>query len=197
MEPGSPISSVALAPPGAGLPKPELFIARMIFGWFRRSRSRAALTTMFEAERAAILRLAASCDPATGARRTLIQRLPGLEDSSRDWSVFMTLEHLRIVHEVVGESIRSLSEGIVPERVASTAAVKPSMEVDATAIDAFDRSCDRLQAVVAAIPDLRTAASYRHPWFGPLDAAGWHAMASFHLRLHRKQVEAILAAMER
>ena len=152
---------------------------------------------MFDAERAAILRLASSCEPAAGARRTLIKRLPGMEDSSRDWSVFMTLEHLRIVNGVVGESILGLSEGIVPERVASTAAVKPSPEVDAGAIDAFDRGCDRFQGIVAAIPDLRTLARYAHPWFGPLDAAGWHAMVTFHLRLHRKQVEAILAAMRR
>ncbi len=134
----APISTaVKLAPPGAGLPKPEWFIARLIFGWFRRARSRGDLAAMFEEERERILLLAGSCDPANGTRRTLIKRLPGLEDSSRDWSVFMTLEHLR------------------------------------------------------------TAARYRHPWFGPLDAAGWHAMAAFHLRLHRKQVEAILAAMQR
>jgi hypothetical protein len=197
METGSPTPPVPLAPPGAGLPKPELFVARFIFGWFRRSRSRADLTAMFEEERARILRLARPCDAGMGTRRTLIQRLPGLEDSSRDWSVSMTLEHLRIVNEVVGESILSLSEGIVPERVASTAAVKPSPEVDASAIEAFDRGCDRFQAVVAAISDLRTSARYAHPWFGPLDAAGWHAMATFHMRLHRKQVEAILAAMKR
>jgi hypothetical protein len=188
--------SVKLAPPGAGLPKPELFFARLIFGWFRRSRSRAEVTALFDEERRKILQLAGSCDGADGTRRILIKRLPGLEDSSRDWSVFMTLEHLRIVNEAVREGIRSLAEGKVPEREASTAAVKPPV-VDATAIGAFREGCDRFQEVVAPISDLRTAARYRHPWFGPLDAGGWHAMAAFHLRLHRKQVEAILAAMER
>lgn len=196
MKHGSPTFPVTLDPPGAGLPKPEWFVARLIFGWFRRSRSRAQLAAMFEEERATTLRLADSCDAGKGARRTLIKRLPGMEDSSRNWSVFMTLEHLRIVHEAVGESIRSLAEGKVPERAVSTAAVKPSPDVDAAVIDAFMRGCDDFQAIVAAIPDLRTAARYAHPWFGPLDAAGWYAMAAFHLRLHRKQVEAILSAME-
>ena len=187
--------AVKLAPPGAGLPKPELFFARLMFGGFRRSRSRAGVTAMFEEERGKILRLVLTCEAGQGTRRTLIKRLPGLEDSSRDWSVYMTLEHLRIVNEGVREAIRSLAGGKVPERVASTAAVKPGV-VDATAVGAFAEGCDRFREVVAAVPDLQTPARYRHPWFGPLDAAGWHAVAAFHMRLHRKQVEAILAGMK-
>lgn len=187
--------AVKLAPPGAGLPKPELFFARLIFGWFRRTRSRAGVTAMFDEERAEILRLVETCGAGQGTRRTLIKRLPGLEDSSRDWSVLMTLEHLRIVNEGIREGIRSLAKGKVPERVASTAAVKPGV-VDATAVAAFTAGCDRFQEAVAAIPDLHTPVRYRHPWFGPLDAAGWHAVAAFHMRLHRKQVAAILAGMK-
>ncbi len=191
----APTAAVKLAPPGAGLPKPELFFARLLFGWFRRTRSRADVAALFEEEQRRILELAAACDTGKGARRVLIERLPGMEDSSRDWSVFMTLEHLRIVNEVVRESIRSLAAGTVPARVASTAAVKPSPDSGAAAVSTFAEGCDRFRETVAAIPDLRTAARYPHPWFGPLDAAGWHAMAAFHLRLHRKQVEAILAGM--
>lgn len=191
----APSAAVKLAPPGAGLPKPELFFARLIFGWFRRTRSREEVTALFEEERQRILRLAADLDAAKGSRRVLIRRLPGMEDSSRDWSVFMTLEHLRIVNEAVRESIRSLAAGKVPERVASTAAVKPSPGTGTEAVRAFEDGCKRFQDAVAEIPGLRTSARYSHPWFGPLDAAGWHAMAAFHLRLHRKQVEAILAAI--
>lgn len=191
----TPSAAVRLAPPGAGLPKPELFFARLIFGWFRKSKSREDVTALFEMERETILRLAGSCDAEQGGRRVLIKRLPGLEDSSRDWSIFMTLEHLRIVNEVVGESMRNLASGEVPARVASTAAVKPSPEADAAVIGAFNEGCLRFQQTVAAIPDLRTSARYAHPWFGPLDTAGWHAMAAFHMRLHRKQVQSILAGM--
>lgn len=191
----APTAAVKLAPPGAGLPKPELLIARLLFGWFRRTRSRADVTALFEEEQRRILDLASACDETRGTRRVLIKRLPGMEDSSRHWSVFMTLEHLRIVNEAVRESIRSLADGVVPARIASTAAVKPSPDSGANAVGAFAEGCDLFREAVAAIPGLRTAARYPHPWFGPLDAAGWHAMAAFHLRLHRKQVEAILAAM--
>jgi hypothetical protein len=187
--------SVDLAPPGAGLPKPELLVARLIFAFFRRTKSRAEVTTLFDEEMARLLQLSDACAADRGTRRVLIQRLPGMEDSSRDWSVFMTLEHLRIVNEAVLESIRLLADGQVPERVASTAAVKPSPEAGPAVIGAFTEGCDRFREEIAAIRDLRTALRYPHPWFGPLDAAGWHAMAAFHMRLHRKQVEAILRTM--
>ncbi|HCN78968.1 MAG TPA: hypothetical protein DIT13_17465 [Verrucomicrobiales bacterium] len=32
----------------------------------------------------------------------------------------------------------------------------------------------------------RTDARYAHPWFGSLDETAWHALAAFHLRLHRR-----------
>ena len=42
-------------------------------------------------------------------RRVLIRRPPGLEDSSRYWSAFMTLEHLRIVHREMVRIIDALA----------------------------------------------------------------------------------------
>jgi hypothetical protein len=176
---------------------PERWIAGWIFSWFRRTTPRAAVVALFEREQAEILRLARACTAEHRARRVLIRRLPGLEDSSRDWSVLMTLEHLRIVNAAVAETLRALAAGKVPPRVASTAAVKPSPEVDDAVIDAFAAGGAALLECAAAIPDLRTSARYAHPWFGPLDGAGWHAMAAFHLRLHRKQVAAILDGIGR
>ena len=52
---------------------------------------------------------------------------------------------------------------------------------------------EHLTKTFGKIPDLRTAQSHRHPWFGPLDAAGWHALTAFHTALHRRQIERILA----
>lgn len=181
-----------LAAPGAGLPKPELLIARLIFGWFRRTKSRAAIEALFEMERDGILQRTRCCDPDAGARQILIKRMPGMEDSSRDWSVYMTLEHLRIVNSYVSGVIRQLAAGQVPSTAASTAAVKPAPGMGTEVLEIFLTGCAELQETVAAVADLRTSERFAHPWFGPLDAAGWHAMAAFHMRLHRKQVEAIM-----
>lgn len=190
------LSSPRLAPPGAGLPKPELFAARLIFRWHCFTTSRAQAAAMIVAERDACLALIRDRTPALLARRVLIPRLRGLEDSSRDWSVYMTLEHLRIVNASIAEVIGLLAQGKTPAQAASTAAVKPSPSVGGETVAAFAAGCEQLAATVAAVPDLHTSTRYAHPWFGPLDAAGWHAMAGFHLRLHRRQIEDILARAE-
>ena len=87
-----------LAEPGAGLPNPELLIARFLFVLKRLMKNRRSLDERFRVERELIAALVRSCDAELGARRILIRRPPGLEDSSRYWSVWMTLDHLRIVH---------------------------------------------------------------------------------------------------
>ena len=183
----------SLAPPGAGLPFPELLIARLLTGLRRWMGDRKAFTAKFQAEREKVRALVDRCDAQTGARRVLIQRVRGLEDSSRYWSVWMTLDHLRIVHGSIGQVIAALAKGVVPPRKASTAAVKPSPAADGSVREAYEASCEAVLAAAAAVPDLRTAARYAHPWFGPLDAAGWYAMAGGHLGIHRVQIERIIA----
>ncbi len=186
-----------LAAPGAGLPKLELMIARWMFARHRKRHSREAVRRQFEDERGRIMDMAAFCDPRIASAPVLIKRLRGLEDSSRNWSVYMTLEHLRIVNSAAERVIRSLSKGVVPEGKASTAAVKPASGIGPEVLPAFADCCDAFLQTVAGIADLRTASTYAHPWFGPLDAAGWHAMIAFHMRLHRVQIEEILRAQER
>lgn len=184
-----------LAPPGAGLPALELIIARQLFRLkcFLGSREKHAAT--FQRERATIRALTDSCDPTQRGVRVLIPRLPGIEDSSRHWSVWMTLDHLRITNVAFTQVIKSLSKGIVPPRKASTAAVKPDPAVTVEVEAAYDASCDALLAAVAGVADLKTKARYTHPWFGDLDASGWHAVAAMHMGLHRRQIERIMAGL--
>jgi len=195
MLPAPSASVPRLAPPGAGLPAPELFAARLLFAFHCRTTSRAAADVSIIAERTRIVELAGRCDGPRAARRVLIARLRGLEDSSRHWSVLMTLDHLRIVNEGIAATIRELLAGRVPTAAASTAAVKPSADIGADVLGVFERSCDSLVLAARVAPSLRTAVRYAHPWFGPLDAARWHAMGGFHLRLHRRQIERILAGL--
>jgi len=181
-----------LAPPGAGLPWPELLIARALFRWRRWRGTKDSFTAHFQNERERIRALLNDCDAERGARQILIPRLRGLEDSSRNWSVWMTLEHLRIVNESVARVIGGLIKDVTPGGKASTAAVKPAPGMTMAVMERYERSCDAVLAAVNAGGDLRTEKTYAHPWFGPLDAAGWHALAAGHLSIHRGQIEAIL-----
>lgn len=184
-----------LAPPGAGLPKIELYIGRLIFAVRRRTGSREIFNARFASEREAIRRLVGSCPEAAATTRVLIKRPAGLEDSSRYWSVWMTLDHLRIVNQAVTKTISALARGVVPPGKAGTAGVKPRVEVTAAVVAEHEAACDSLLAAVAAIPDLKTPVRYAHPWFGPLDASGWHALAGTHMGLHRVQLERILEGL--
>jgi hypothetical protein len=181
-----------LAPPGAGLPKVELYVARLLFTIRRWFGNRESFTAHFGRERETIRGLLKLCDTESAATRVLISRPRGLEDSSRFWSVWMTLDHLRIVHRSMSRIIGSLSKGVSPGGKASTAAVKPNPDVTTAIVDEYERSCDELQAEVAGISELKTKSRYAHPWFGPLNAAGWHALAASHITIHRVQIERIL-----
>lgn len=184
-----------LAPPGAGLPIIELWVARLLFGLTRVRGNREAFVTKFEQERAAIRALVASCPEAQRGEQVLIARLPGLEDSSRDWSVWMTLDHLRITNIAFARVINALTHGNVPPGKASTAAVKPSVSVTATVEADFERSCDDVLAAITEATDLKTKVRFAHPWFGPLDAFGWAAMAGTHMGIHRAQIQSILLGL--
>ncbi len=187
----------SLAAPGAGLPAPEHFIARRLFALKRWLGSRDRFAAQFESERRWIVELVRGCAASKRGERVLIPRLRGLEDSSRYWSVWMTLDHLRITNLVFAQVITSLAEGVVPKKKASTADVKPDVAVTAEVEDTFAASCEAVPAAVAAVADLRTAAKYAHPWFGPLDAAGWQALAAMHMGIHRRQIARIIQDLPR
>ncbi len=184
-----------LAAPGAGLPAIELFFARLLFALRCRMGNREAFTAKFQQERAGIHALVESCDVARRGERVLIRRLRGLEDSSRKWSVWMTLDHLRITNEAFARVITDLTQGRITEGKASTAAVKPSPTVTVAVEAEYEKSCDAVLAAVAAAPDLKTRLRFGHPWFGPMDAAAWHALAGMHLGIHRAQIGRIIGGM--
>ena len=181
-----------LAAPGAGLPGIELQIARVLFTLRACTHDRQRIDALFRQERALVAELVRSCPAGRLGDRVLIPRPRGLEDSSRHWSVLMTLEHLRLVNLACALFIRELSEGRVPSGKASTADVKPSPEVTEAVISAYEASCDDVLAAVASAKDLDDAARFPHPWFGPMSARRWHVLAAVHLGLHRGQLEAIL-----
>jgi hypothetical protein len=167
-----------------------------MFSTGRALSSPARAEATLRAERGQIIACVRRCDSSSGTRPVLIARPRGLEDSSRNWSVYMTLDHLRIVNTAIAGTIRQLLDGQVPPGRASTAAVKPSPDADASVIGAFADSCEAVIAAGQSGGSLRTRARFSHPWFGPLDAAAWHFMAGFHARLHRTQILRILAGLD-
>ena len=188
--------SPQLAAPGAGLPAYELAIARALFALRAWTNDRRSTDAMFRKERTQVADLVRACPKGRLGERVLIPRPRGLEDSSRHWSVLMTLDHLRIVNLACAAIIRDLSEGRVPAGKASTADVKPSPAVTEAVIAAYEASCDEVLAAVASARDLDDAARFPHPWFGPMSARRWHLLAAVHLGLHRRQIDTIVRGLK-
>jgi hypothetical protein len=184
-----------LAAPGAGLPKIERIVAKLMIRWKAARTGREQAATTFEIECEAILRLLEGCDASALTQPVLIKRLRGLEDSSRYWSLLMVVDHLRIVNRDIAQVIVSLGAGHLPQGEANIAAVKPSREATQAVISEFVRGCRDFAGAVAAVPDLKTKLKFPHPWFGPMDAAAWHFMTGFHMKLHHQQMKLILAGI--
>jgi hypothetical protein len=184
-----------LAPPGAGIPRVERLIGGAIFAIRRLRGTPERFARDFASERAAIEGVLGQLDHLKRAERVLMPRLRGLEDSSRHWSAWMVLDHLRIVNLEIARVIESLALDTAPAGKVSTAAVKPSERAAADVVAEYERACDRLVASAAAGGHLRTRLRHAHPWFGALDAAGWHAMAGMHMAIHRRQLEQIAARL--
>lgn len=191
----SQLKEPQLAAPGAGIPRVERVIGGFFFSIRGRWGSVDSFTRKFESERERIRWLVESCDSKEAGKQVLIARIRGLEDSSRYWSMAMTLEHLRITNTTFAGVIRTLIAGKVPEGKASTAAVKPRGGVGVEVLMDYEQSCDELLNSILTTNDLRTVTKFSHPWFGPMNAREWYALAGSHMGIHRIQMERIIKGL--
>lgn len=184
-----------LEPPGAGLPWWELVYGRhILFPLACRRHSWSEAGRLFQDEGRRILAVWDTLSPDQLSRRVLVRRPPGIEDSSRYWSVAMTVEHLLIVAALARGTIDSLRRGEVPDFVIRVAEVKPSGESAPEDVRAaFVRLLDEVaaaDATEAAMPR-NQGPRHRHPWLGPINGFEWRFMMAMHQGLHRRQIEVI------
>jgi hypothetical protein len=169
----------------------------MMVRWFGRRMLLSGLD--WDGAQAAIARVssrltreAMAMDDATLARRVLIKRLRGLEDSSRFWSLAMVLEHLVITGEMFTDFIVTLSNGRPVTDQRGIADIKPRRELGRAVITRFVEVHEAIPTRLAAEAGaLRDGPTHLHPWFGKLTAAEWLSLTAVHLRLHEKQWRAI------
>ncbi len=188
-----------LGKPGAGLPLVEGLILRYwAFPRFLKRSSWEQRLRLFAKEAERIVKLVEpfSADRAVRSRRVLVPRQPGLEDSSRYWSIDMTLEHLVFVGTMMQQFVAELLAGKQPTVKADTAAVKPTGQGEVDRLAEFSTFVARYRKQLTDPTTLGEATlRHPHPWLGPLDAGGWLAIAALHQRVHRQQLEAIIAGL--
>ncbi len=188
-------SAQSLQPPGAGLPFLEIAWLKPAFKLKCLSVSDEAASALFREETRKILRLVETTPITRAGTPVLIKRVTGIEDSSRNWSVYMVLDHLRIVDDGIARLLEALTRGQIPGHVTRIQDVKPSLDAGPETIGAFSDAVENYEATVRRLGTLGRSARHAHPWFGPLTAHEWHCLAGIHHRAHRQQIERIKASL--
>ena len=146
----------------------------------------------FRDETARVMALAHRVPEDIGRRRTRVRRRIGMEASSRDWSVFMTVEHLVIVNRGITAVIHALCADNNPGVEIGVADIQPHPDAGPEHIEALSHAADRYVEIVEHFGGLRCQERYQHPWFGPLSAGEWNVLAAWHNRVHRRQLQDLL-----
>jgi hypothetical protein len=184
-----------LDPPGAGIPGYE---RQLIGAGIRTAASllpKERVTELFRQEAERAIALARGIDEERGRRRVLVGRFFGIEDSSRHWSVYMTLEHLVIVNSAIAATLPRLFSGLDVTEAVLVEDFKPVPEAGPEQLTDLANVVERYTDMVDKLGNLRAGTRYPHPWFGDLSAAQWHALAAVHNSVHRRQVQRILRAL--
>jgi uncharacterized damage-inducible protein DinB len=179
--------------PGAGLPAIQEFLLKhAAFPVLKRVISWDRAISIFEREGRLILALVADLPEEARFRPVLVPRMMGIEDSSRYWSLAMTLDHLMIVTQGVMSLMAALARGDGIDVIVDTATVKPGTDsprdIGRRYEEFVSRFRERLESEVA---DRQTARCHPHPWFGCLNPHGWLVMLAVHQFIHRRQIAQI------
>jgi hypothetical protein len=190
-------SSQTLQPPGAGLPFFEIIWLRPAFKLKCLAMSQAAASHIFREEADKIVQLVRATPIDQCATPVLIDRVRGIEDSSRNWSVYMVLDHLRIVDEGIATMVEALTSGEALSHVVRIQDVKPRPDAGPETIERFKTAVHQYEATIKRLGALGRSARHAHPWFGPMTAHEWHCLAAVHHDSHRQQIERIKAGLAR
>lgn len=186
-----------LARPGAGIPLREKFYVRFVLlPRELKEKSWETIEAQFNQETIRILEMTEPLTDARLAERVLVDRIPGIEDSSRLWSAAMVMDHLQFVGEGMFEIMKCLTQGRIPGVNVDTADLKPSPARDVAQVRsefrAFAHTFIPEVKAMFAEGDRESKLTHLHPWFGRLSTKGWFWVMTAHQGVHRRQIQAIL-----
>lgn len=186
-----------LESPGAGLPWLENFILRYFYyPWKVSKNTWSENLEKFQDETRKILGIVEKMSEEDFQTRILIPRLKGMEDSSRFWSVALTMDHLFITIGGMTMVAAELAKGNALSITVDPATVKPKQDHVMTKTKMMEQMEKITREAVNLLGPLEKTASKKHkldhPWFGPIDALGWVWVIGQHQSLHRKQIQMIV-----
>jgi hypothetical protein len=193
----------SLDKPGAGIPLiARIMLRTVVKNLVIRSRSWVECEKQILSTHRKILRELENINLELLTTRALVPSQRGLEDSSRYWSIAMTLQHLIIVGAGLQTFIIELGQKIKPQQVADTALVKPEDQVyKLQIIDEYKNFTENLIQNLETntgkkLSQLDTSLTHKHPWFGSMNAKDWFWLIGTHMGLHLQQIREIKKAIQ-
>lgn len=186
-----------LEPPGSGLPWIEQLVGRyVVMPLTMSAMSNQSAYDRFSKVAQSLISTLQGVDVDVANRRVLVERITGLEDSSRYWSPVMIVDHLTITGTGILGIVQALCQGEMPERVVRIEDVKPS-EQPLNINEVLERYQMMLDSYHHALPELlecipSSTGTHPHPWFGEFNAHQWWCMNATHHEVHLKQMQLIL-----
>jgi hypothetical protein len=181
---------------GAGLPQIErLFIKRVLVPSIRIVCTWNIALFMIKREVRIIENLVSNFDEETLQKRVVINRAFAIEDHSRDYSINMTLEHLRIAGTAVMAVIDTLSnEKEFPKEI-KIEAVKPKENAKDEAKKFFEFMKNYAEYIKNHKKNY-SKMTKKHPWFVNFNNFDWSCFMFMHTFIHRRQIEAIIKELK-
>ncbi len=180
-----------LEKPGAGIPFLERMVLRFYYGPFVANKSEWKDSRVrFEKLTTKVLQIIEGLSDEQLSKKILVPPQKGLEDSSRYWSIAMTLEHIVIVSRGIERILEGLTSGKKLNLVFSIADVKPPGKVSAQESLKMFRNLKEnlLNDLDQKMKDLESPMKQFHPWMGMINARQWYWLLGVHVGIHLKQI---------
>jgi hypothetical protein len=120
------------------------------------------LSALFRTEAQRAIDSARLLSEEKGRRRVLVPRLLGIEDSSRNWSVYMVLEHLVIVNSAIAATLPRLYAGRGVSTEVRAEEVSPLAEAGPEQMDDLAKLVERYTDMVEKLGNLRAGIAHPH-----------------------------------
>lgn len=187
---------MSLGVAGGGLPQIErLFIKRVLVPSVRIVCTWNIALFMIQREVRIIEALIKNFDEETLQKRVVIKRAFAIEDHSRDYSINMTLEHLRIAGSAVMAVIDTLSNEKEFPKDITIEAVKPKDNGKDEAKKFFD-FMKTYEEYIKNHKKNYSQKAKKHPWFVNFNNFDWSCFMFMHTFIHRRQVQAIIKELK-
>jgi len=181
-----------LAAPGAGIPLRQKLLLRIYVKPFIAAKSSPESSQKnFEKVTEKILKELEGLTAEELNQKVLVPPQAGLEDSSRFWSIAMTLEHLGIAGRKISLAVMALSQNQPINEKADIGKLKPFGQMSSAeslqdfkkfALEEFSKT---------PLPTLNPKNRFHHPWFGLMNNREWYWLLGVHQSLHLKQIREI------